>query len=1005
MIQAPDFRLKHLNNLLRELTFIVLFAVPANSLSQISNSNFEHFTAKDGLPSQQVYHCFQDKDGFLWIGTDAGVSRFDGKTFVNFTTRNGLGDNEVFEIYQDKLERIWFIPFNGKLSYYYKGKFFHLNIDVLLEESSKGRRDNIQYAEDASGNIYLSKTESRKIIKIEAHKGTRIIYDLYDISTANGGFAAFYCTKDGRVYCITTNRRLILPGARSLQDVTPKGFLEKERPARFYINHKVDNYHVLFSGNEGIYKLENFKAELLVPKEKLPKPGNYDFLQMEPDIYNHLWVNHLQHNTLLFRKSATGYDDYVNILKNIYAFVTFDRENNIWLATNNGLYKTSYDKLEDKISLHINNNLVSQQVLSCTIDSDSGFWMGYNNGFVSRIKNKTITHFDLNTSGRTNNRIVQIKTDKQGNILVATDETVVVFRRLKKDVYSKPLRFKMPDGRPLKCSAKGVFFSPEGEAFLNEPFKGDVFQLDCAKLLLVNKSKKQGEEVSRRFSRFYDRHGRLYSSTNKGLSVFENDSLFSLSATDKRLNVRVQDYAQDRKGVIFLASYNNGIIAIRDRHFIADISLFNNASVICRRIYLKRDTIYVATNYGIAVLTFRSDRFSLLRMITDADKLISNDVNDLAFLGNRAFAVTSQGVSFFETSFKTKKEAVPPTLVICTIKTDDSLYTSTHIPELSHHTKLIRINFVAPVLDKPKLTLYRYRTNPFSKWQVTNANFVEFSTLTPGNYNIEIQAKKHNSNWSPSSKIYLRIKPPFYNTVWFISVLVITVLGSLFFFTRYILQRRFRVQLNILRQKEAIEKERNRIAADIHDDIGIELTNITFLSQSLKHTRSGGEDSLKTINRLENASAQVLIKMNEVIWTLNAKNDTLGSLMAYIRKYATSTFENTGIKLEILINDTGQKEHVLPAEYRRNIFLVVKELLHNAIKHSASTMVFLHIQLINKNRFQIEYRDNGIGFNINGTHTGNGLCNMKKRIAEYKGTFEIISSEGNGCYIKMLFLI
>lgn len=129
------------------------------------------------------------------------------------------------------------------------------------------------------------------------------------------------------------------------------------------------------------------------------------------------------------------------------------------------------------------------------------------------------------------------------------------------------------------------------------------------------------------------------------------------------------------------------------------------------------------------------------------------------------------------------------------------------------------------------------------------------------------------------------------------------------------------MQLLALKQKEALEKERNRIAADIHDDIGAELTNIVVLSQVLKRTdRAGNEHAQKVVQRIETSANQVITKMNEVIWTLNARNYTLLNLMAYVRNYVASLNENRISEIKVNIKDTALIDKPLLAEYSRNVF-------------------------------------------------------------------------------------
>jgi len=972
--------------------------------SQVSNSNFDHFTIKEGLPSEQIYNCYQDREGFLWIGTDAGVSRFDGKVFKNYNIDDGLGDNEIHEVYQDAHNRIWFFPFSGKLSYYYKGKIYIQDIAALSEGASLGATSHILLAEDLGGNFYLSRAGSTKIIKMAGITGKPSVYNLSGLLEPGEVFTTFFGNSRNQAFCISSRNRLIALGDSLIKDVTPAGFLKEESPGRFYPNHQLYTCYLLFSGKKGIYELRDSTARLLIPNEKMPLSNYTDFLQVKYDRYHNLWLNHLYYNTRFYKFSNGRYEEGVTILDSIFSLTTCDNENNIWFSANDGLYKTTYAKIHDKTTFDINHNLLARKIISCAIDKDSGLWLGYSNGYISRIKGKSVVHYNLKIERRTNNRIVQIKITPTGNVLIGTDETVALSHRLKAGEYSSPSFFKKITGEDYKCSTKNIFLNSRGEAFLAEPFYNRLLWLDERSLRVRQGIKSLNVNSSRRFSSFFDKQNRLYTSTIDGFIVLENGIFTNLAARNESFKVRIQDYAESPAGIIFLATYNNGLIAMKDKEFICAMPRFNDQTVICRRICLKDDTLYVATNCGIAVLVFTENKFRLIKMVSGSDGLISVDVNDLAFSGNRLFAATSHGVSSFETIHRRTDPMTAPTLVLSNIQADDKTYPVPGIPDLSYKTKLIRINFIAPVLNKPELTLYRYRFNPSDNWQVTSANFIEFSKLKPGSYGIVLQAKRYNSDWSTPEKLNFRITPPFYSTVWFILFAILALATSLFLVIRSFLGKKFREQLYVLQQKEAVEKERNRIAADIHDDIGAELTNIAILSRVLKFsTDNEKNEALKIVDKIESSSQQVITKMNEVIWTLNAKNYTLKNLMAHIRNYVTSLRENTGMNVDLFLSEITLVNYPLTAEFTGNVFLVVKELLQNAVKHSQADNIKINFNLHTIHNLHIQYTDSGVGFDIQRETQGNGLKNVRRRVAESKGVIEIFSEKNKGCEITVTF--
>lgn len=190
--------------------------------------------------------------------------------------------------------------------------------------------------------------------------------------------------------------------------------------------------------------------------------------------------------------------------------------------------------------------------------------------------------------------------------------------------------------------------------------------------------------------------------------------------------------------------------------------------------------------------------------------------------------------------------------------------------------------------------------------------------------------------------------------------------------------------------------ERVRISKEIHDDLGSSLTTISLLTEILKTKVDG-----KTVPEVEKISAtsdKMVDAMNEIVWSLNNQNDTLISLVAFIRKYARDFLQNTPIKL--VFEENIQSDINLQGNVRRNIYLVVKEAINNAVKHANAQELSLNI-IANDTKLIINIDDNGKGFNNNATSlAGNGLKNMKQRMENIGGTFQIKSLEGTQISIE-----
>ena len=188
----------------------------------------------------------------------------------------------------------------------------------------------------------------------------------------------------------------------------------------------------------------------------------------------------------------------------------------------------------------------------------------------------------------------------------------------------------------------------------------------------------------------------------------------------------------------------------------------------------------------------------------------------------------------------------------------------------------------------------------------------------------------------------------------------------------------------------AKQDERNRISVDMHDELGSGVTAIRLMSEIVKSKMR--DTTLPEIEKISNSANELLTKMNTIIWTMTSSNDTIENLIAYIRSYAVEFFENTSIDC-IFSMPASIPSREISGEKRRNIFLSVKEALNNVVKHSQSSVVRINVTV--QDRMMIEIQDDGIGIDLAKLRKfGNGLNNMRKRMASINGEFNIENFKG-----------
>jgi len=200
-----------------------------------------------------------------------------------------------------------------------------------------------------------------------------------------------------------------------------------------------------------------------------------------------------------------------------------------------------------------------------------------------------------------------------------------------------------------------------------------------------------------------------------------------------------------------------------------------------------------------------------------------------------------------------------------------------------------------------------------------------------------------------------------------------------------------------LEKQKLIERERERISHDMHDDLGAGISALKLQAEFLKQKEDNG-DLISDIDELLKTSEEMNLSMREMIWSLNSGNDTLGSFVDYAKMYAFNFLKKTKIQL-VLEHENVNSETTITTEQRRNLFLCLKEALNNAYKHSQSNQ--LKLSFIQKNNeFMMKISDNGIGLNETNSQ-GNGVRNMKRRMHDQNGHCEVTTDKGTHLFFKI----
>jgi signal transduction histidine kinase len=279
---------------------------------------------------------------------------------------------------------------------------------------------------------------------------------------------------------------------------------------------------------------------------------------------------------------------------------------------------------------------------------------------------------------------------------------------------------------------------------------------------------------------------------------------------------------------------------------------------------------------------------------------------------------------------------------------------------------------------------------------------ISYNKLPPGKYTFKVIGINHNGiKNGAGDAVTVIIHPPFWDTRWFIILASVVLLSAFVVAIRYISQRNLKEKLLRLEKEQAVEKERNRISRDMHDDLGSGLTKIAIMSEVVKKQIHEPEKAKQQLENISQSSRELVDSLQDIIWVLNPKNDTLESLAAYIREYALKFFEPFSVDVQFSYPEKFY-DIKLSEETRRNIFLAIKESFNNIGKHAWCNKVRIFIDFI-PGEVRIILQDDGKGFDVANTRQfSNGLVNMKNRIEQVGGQYEIASEPGKGTRTKIL---
>jgi len=315
----------------------------------------------------------------------------------------------------------------------------------------------------------------------------------------------------------------------------------------------------------------------------------------------------------------------------------------------------------------------------------------------------------------------------------------------------------------------------------------------------------------------------------------------------------------------------------------------------------------------------------------------------------------------------------------------------------------LEIHYASLNLATADRARFRYKMEGYAAdWRSAGGDRVAYyDKLPPDHYHFRVQACNEDEVWNEvGCTLAVDVLPPFWRTWWFLGLAGAAALSLIVGSVHFVSTQRLQRQLATLRQQEALELERARIARDLHDQLGANLTQVALLGEMAETDRDLPDEVAVHARQISQTARETTHALDEIVWTVNPSNDTLDGLINYICKYAQDYLALAGLRYRLEAPAQLPTAAISP-EFRHNVFLVAKEAVNNIVKHAHATSAWLRLRL-EPGRFVLELEDDGRGLDAEARKKGrNGLRNMGKRMSDIGGDFEIIPANSHGTIVRL----
>lgn len=934
---------------------------------------------EEGLPNNGVQAIHQAADGYLWVGTSRGLARFDGVRFTVLTPKNEpvLTSERIWRLCPDRRGGFWIADDEGGLCFWRNGRLQRFSADA--------------------------RQGARRIFSMCCDREDRL----------------WTVTLEGEVACIEAGQ--VRPLGRPGQGARGPSCLAADLDGTVWLaSHS---------------SLGFFRSHTWVSvAENLAPP-----LEIAPRRAGGLWLVAGQR---IYEVQPGGTRREVAVLPwpaedtNARQLLE-DRRGTLWIGTSRrGLLAwRNGGGLRPVPTSH-------QSILTLYEDREGSLWVGTQGGGLNRIRETPFEVFDAR-SGLPGDIIHSLAEDRSGRMWFVPQSGGLTF-------LSNGVWHTLPSQPPFGTQLLGVAPAADGGVWITTIYDGLIYWREGQTRSWTPAEGLAGPRVD---ALLEDRQRRLWLGYHaEGLGCLEGTRLLRYTTADGLPGMSVRALAEDglnrlwigtadggltrwsegrlsperlppgigavnaivplEDGTLWLGTLAGGLVRVRPG-WAARVSTAQGLpdDFVANVLPDDADNFWCASSKGLFRVSLRDlnavadGRLSRLEVCTYGR---SDGLADFTFPGTahpsawRArdgrlwFASAKGAVAVDPARLEINRE--PPPVWIEEILCQGRTVELTDVAEMPAGRRDWEFRFTALSLVAPEKVRFRHRLLGYdADWVEAGASRqARYEGLPPGNYRFQVIACNNDGVWNEAGASFrFTIAPYVWETAWFPAVAATVGIGVLALTARWVVVRRLRRRIALLEQQHVVEKERTRIARDIHDELGASLTRIGLLADLARKCAERPAEVATDLSQIATTARQAVQAMDAIVWAVNPQNDSVEKFADYLSHFAETLLQPANIRCRLEV-PADVPDHPLGTEARHNLFLAAKEALNNIVKHAAATEVWIRLRC-QAGELRLCIEDNGCGFAATPLSPGrDGLLNIHRRIENLGGQVTVASEPARG---------